>query len=115
MKLLFRWVLNALAILAIARFVDGVELSGFYAALITIVILGLINALIRPVILILTLPVNLLTLGLFTFVINAIMFWFAGTVVNGFSAAWFWPAFIGAVLMTIASWIISALLANDQK
>ncbi len=113
MKLLLRWILNAALLLAIARYLDGIALSGFYAALITALILGLINAVIKPLLVLLTLPVNILTLGLFTLVINGFLFWLTGTIVEGFEVTWFWPAFLGALLMTLGSWIIGNVLNKD--
>lgn len=113
MKLLLRLILNALILIIIARFLDGVEISGFYAALISALILGLINALIKPLLILLTLPVNILTLGLFTLVINGFLFWLTGTIVDGFQVTWFWPAFFGALLMSIGSYIIVSILYND--
>ena len=115
MRLLLRWVLNAGVLLLIAQFFVGVEISGFYAALITALILGLVNAIIRPLIILLTLPVNVLTLGLFTFVINALLFWFVSTVVQGFHVDGFTSAFIGALIMTVASWIFSMFLKKSKQ
>ncbi|HAZ28583.1 MAG TPA: hypothetical protein DCY48_02280 [Candidatus Magasanikbacteria bacterium] len=106
MRLLIRWVLNAATLLALAFYLPGIEVSGWYAALITALVLGLVNAIIRPIILLLTLPITVLTLGLFTLVINAVLFWFVGTVVEGFSVAGFWPAFWGALIMSVVSWIV---------
>lgn len=113
MKLLLRWILNAALLLAIARYLNGIALSGFYSALITALILGLINAVIKPILVFLTLPVNILTLGLFTLVINGFLFWLTGTIVQGFEVTWFWPAFWGALLMTVGSWIIGNVLNKD--
>lgn len=114
MYLIIRWILNALALLGISYYiVPGIRVSGFYAALVSILILALVNALIRPLIILLTLPLNILTLGLFTLVINAVLFWFVGTVVKGFEVMDFWSAFWGALLLTLASWATGALLAND--
>ncbi len=110
MKLILRWVINAGTLIAIAYYIPGISVQSFYSALIAALILGLINALIRPVILLLTLPVNILTLGLFTFVINALMFWLASTIVKGFYVAGFWPAFWGALIMTLVSWVVGSLL-----
>lgn len=110
MILLLRWVINAGTLLGIAYYLPGVEVSGFYAALITALVLGLVNALIRPVLLILTLPINILTLGLFTLVINALMFWFVATVVEGFAVAGFWPAFWGALILSVVSWVVGLFL-----
>lgn len=110
MKLIFRWLINAGTLILLASYLPGVEVSGWYAALITALVLGLVNALIKPVLVILTLPVNILTLGLFTFVINALLFWFVATVVKGFEVAGFWPAFWGAIVLSCVSWIVSGLL-----
>jgi putative membrane protein len=107
MNILIRWLINALVLLGIAYYVPGIAVSGFYAALITALVLGLVNALIRPVVLLLTLPVNILTLGLFTFVINAFLFWFVATIVKGFEVSGFWSAFLGAFILSVASWIVS--------
>lgn len=112
MKLLFRWFINGGTLLILANYLSGIEVSGWYAALITALVLGLLNALIKPVLVLLTLPVNILTLGLFTLVINALLFWFVASVVKGFAVAGFWPAFWGALIISIVSWIVSSLLNN---
>ena len=112
MKLLLRWLLSAAALMLLAMYVPGIHITGFYAALIAALIFGLINALIRPIALLLTLPVNILTLGLFTLVINALMFWLASTIVKGFYVAGFWPAFWGALIMWLVAWITNMLLSN---
>ncbi|MCX6743120.1 MAG: phage holin family protein [Candidatus Parcubacteria bacterium] len=109
MYLLLRWLINALAILGIAYYVPGVTVSGIYAALIAALILGIINALLRPILILLTLPVNVLTLGLFTLIINAFLFWFASTIVKGFAVSDFKAAFIGALIMWLVSWITNWL------
>lgn len=115
MKLLLRWVLNALVLLLIARYYDGVELTGFYPALITILLLGLVNAIIRPILILLTLPVTILSLGLFTLVINAALFWFVSSFVQGFTVHGFVGAFVGALLMSIGSWFIARLLKSPPR
>ena len=84
MYLLIIWSLNALALLSVANFVPGIHVDGFTSALIAAFFLGLVNTLIRPIFLVLTLPVTLLTLGLFIFVINGLMFWFTGSILKGF-------------------------------
>jgi len=109
MGLIIRWILSALTLLAISYYVPGISVHGFYTALIAALVLGLINALIKPLIILLTLPVNILTLGLFTLVINALLFWFASTVVKGFYVAGFWPAFWGAFIMWIVGWFLHGL------
>jgi len=113
MKLLLRWAINAGVLLLIANFVPGIGVSGWYAAFVVILVLGLVNALIRPILIVLTLPVNILTLGLFTFIINACLFWFVSTLVKGFDLAGFVPAFIGALLLTIVSGVVSTFLKKN--
>ena len=110
MYLILRWLINTVAILLMAYYLPGIAVSGFYAALIAALILGIINAIIRPLIILLTLPVNILTLGLFTFLINAFLFWFASTIVKGFEVADFKAAFLGALIMWLVSWISNWLL-----
>jgi putative membrane protein len=110
MKLLLRWVINAGTLLLLASYLPGISVSGWYTALITALLLGLLNALLKPILVFLTLPVNILTLGLFTFVINALLFWFVATVVKGFAVAGFWPAFFGALIIIVINWLISDLL-----
>ena len=110
MKLLLRWILSAATLMLVAYYVPGISVASFYSALIAALILGLINALIRPLAILLTLPVNILTLGLFTLIINALMFWLASSIVKGFYVAGFWPAFWGALLMWVVGWLVSILL-----
>ncbi len=110
MRLLLRWVINAATLLLIALYVPGIEIAGWYTAFITILVLGLVNAVIRPILMLLTLPINILTLGLFTFVINALLFWFVSSFIDGFVVSGFWPALIGAFLLTLISWLTGSLL-----
>lgn len=84
-------------------------MANFWSALIAALVIGLVNALIRPLLLILTLPVNILTLGLFTLVINAFMFWLASSIVKGFDVANFWAAFWGALVFWLVSWLVNGL------
>lgn len=108
MKLLILWVLNALALIAVANFVPGIHVAGFTAALVAAFLLGLVNTLIRPLLLLLTLPVTLLTLGLFIFAINGLLFWLVGSVLRDFVVDSFWHGVLGAVLYSIFSWALSA-------
>ncbi len=108
LRLLLIWTLNSLALIAVANFVPGIHVDGFMAAFVAAFVLGLVNTLIRPVFLVLTLPVTLLTLGLFIFVINGLMFWFAGSILRGFTVDSFWHGVMGAVLYSIFSWALSS-------
>lgn len=112
LKLLLIWVLNGLALLAVANFVPGIHVDGFFFALIAALFLGLVNTLIRPLLLLLTLPVTLLTLGLFIFVINGTLFWLVGSVLRGFVVDSFWHGVLGAVLYSIFSWALSSAAAQ---
>lgn len=115
MELILRWVVNALALLGVAYLVPGVQVASLWTALIAALVLGLVNALIRPILLILTLPVNVITLGLFTFVVNALMIWLASTVVKGFDVAGFAPALLAALLLWAASLVTNVLLKGARK
>ena len=110
MNLIIRWLINALTLLGIAYYLPGIGVSGFYAALVTALVIGLLNAIIKPIIVFFTLPINILTLGLFILVINTFLFWLAGTMVKGFVVVGFWPAFWGAVIMTLVNWLLSGFL-----
>ncbi len=110
MRLLVVWLINALSLLAVAYFLPSVTVASFYIALITALVLGLLNTLIRPVLVLVTLPITILTLGLFTLVINALLFWFVTSFVAGFQVAGFWSAFWGALLYSVISSLASWLL-----
>ena len=98
MKLMLVWLLNAVALLLVPMVVPGVHIDTLYSALVAVVILGLVNSVIRPLFILLTLPVTLLTLGLFLFVINALMFWFAGDILSGFRVDGFFAALFGSIV-----------------
>ncbi len=110
MILLARLFLNALAVMVVAYLVPGVSVTSFPSAFIAAIVIGLVNALIRPLVSLLSLPITILTLGLFTFVINALMFWLAAKIVPGFDIAGFWPAFWGSLVFWIVSWLTNSLL-----
>jgi len=112
MSLILRWLISALSVMAAAYIVPGVSVANFWTALIAALVIGLVNALIRPLILILTLPVNILTLGLFTLVINALMFWLASSIVKGFDVANFKAAFLGALVYWLVSWLVNGLFGT---
>jgi putative membrane protein len=109
MSLLLRWILSAFSLMLVTYLVPGIAVANFYSALWAALVLGLINALVRPVLILLTLPVNILTLGLFTLIINALLFWLASSAVKGFNVAGFWPAFWGALVVSIISWILNGV------
>lgn len=107
--ILLRWVLNALSLIVVAYYIPGISVSSFYIALIVALILGLVNTVIKPILVILTLPINILTLGLFTFVINALLFWFVSSFIEGFEVSGFLSAFAGAFALSLLSWVINSL------
>ena len=113
MRLIIRWFLCGLALILVAYLVPGIIVADFYIALIAALLLGLVNALIRPILLLITLPLNILTLGLFTLVINGLLFWFIASFVRGFQVAGFWPAFWGALVYSILSFFFSHLVRVD--
>ncbi len=110
MRLLASWLINALALLALPYLMHSVSIDSFGTALIVAVVLGFVNAIIRPILLIMTLPVTVLTMGLFIFVINGLMFWAVANLIDGFHVAGFWAAVGGALLYSVISWTLSTLL-----
>lgn len=114
-NLLILWLINALALLALPWLVPSVQVESFFTALVAALLLGLVNTLIRPFIVLLTLPVTVLTLGLFIFVINALLFWFVASFVKGFTVAGFWSAFSGWIVYAVISWAASALVFGERR
>jgi putative membrane protein len=110
MSIILRILWNALGLLLIATYVPGISVNNFYTAVIAAVVLGLLNAVIKPLLIILTLPITILTLGLFTFVINAALFLFAASFIEGFAVTSFWYALLGSVLMSLVSTVGSHLI-----
>ena len=107
--IIFRLVINALVLYTIPSIVQGVYFQSFFSAIIVVIVLAIINAVIKPILVLLTLPINILTLGLFTLVINGLMFWLASTIVKGFVVTGFWPAFWAALVFSIISIFLSWL------
>ncbi len=107
---IIRLLVNAVALLIVAYFLPGVHVASITAALIAAFVLGIVNAILRPILIILTLPVVILTLGLFTFVINAITFWIVAHLGIGLTVDGFWSAFLGALVLTIVSYLLSTLV-----
>jgi putative membrane protein len=115
MRLLLIWVFNAMALIAVAYFLPGIRVDGFGGALIAALILGLVNTLIRPVLVLLTLPITIVTLGLFILVINGILFWFVGSVLRSFHVEDFWYGVFGALLYSVFSWALSSLVPKKRE
>lgn len=111
MTLLLVWILNAVALLIVAYILPGISVASFGSALIAALVLGLLNTLVKPVLILLTLPITVVTLGLFLIVLNALVFWFAGSILKGFHVEGFWWAVIGAIVYSIVSGLLSGLLA----
>ncbi|MGF7184713.1 putative membrane protein [Desulfitispora alkaliphila] len=108
--LLIRWGINALSLILTAYIIEGITVAGFGSALIAVLVLGIVNALIRPLVFLLTLPITILTLGLFTFVINATMLYMVGSAVVGFEVSGFVPAILGTIVMSVISTIANGLV-----
>ena len=115
MRLLIVWLINAAALFALPYLMSSISVDSFMVALIAALVLGLINTFIRPLLVLLTLPATLLSLGLFIFVINGLLFWFVGSYVPGFHVAGFWSGVGGAILYSIISWALSAILLHGKK
>lgn len=107
-----RWILNGAALILTSFIIGGIEVEGFLAALFAALVLGIVNAIIRPIILFLTLPINIITLGLFTIIINGFMLKITSTVVNGFAVHGFWSATIGAIILSLISSVLNALVED---
>jgi putative membrane protein len=110
MKLILKWVLGACALLAVAHLYSGVEVKSFTAALVAAFVIGLFNTILRPILIVLTLPVTLVTLGLFLFVINALMFWAAAGVLDGFHVKGFGAALLGSLIYSALGLVIDSAL-----
>jgi putative membrane protein len=103
MTIILRLLWNALGLLLIAEFVPGITIDSIYTAIVAAVILGIFNAVLKPILIVLTLPITLLTLGLFALIINAALFFFAASFIEGFAVASFWYALLGSLLMSLIS------------
>ena len=114
MRLMLTWLINALALLALPYLFTSIHVDAFTTALIAALVLGLINTLIRPILVLLTLPATLLTLGLFIFVINGLLFWLVGSFVKGFTVGGFWAGVFGAIVYSVISWALSSLLLERR-
>jgi putative membrane protein len=115
LKLLLVWLINALALLTVAYVMPGIAVSSFWTAMLAAVVLGLVNAVIRPILILLTLPATILTLGLFIFVINGLLFWFVGSTLQGFTVGGFWSGVGGAIVYSIVSWALASVLLSERR
>ena len=115
MRLILVWLINAVALLAVPYVIPSISVDSFTTALVAALVLGLVNAIVRPILVILTLPVTLLTLGLFIFVINGLLFWFVGDLLHGFHVGGFWAGVFGSIVFSVISWLLSALLLENAR
>ncbi len=109
-KALIRVVAVAGALLLIEEYVPGITVAGFYTALIVSVIWGIFSLTIKPILVVLTLPITIITFGLFSFVLNAFLFWFLSSIIQGFTVTGFVPALIGSAILAIVSWVLNRVL-----
>jgi putative membrane protein len=115
MRFLLRLLLNGVAVFLAAQLIPGIGLAGPGAAVAAGIVLGLVNAVIRPVLILLTLPATVLTLGLFIFVVNAICMALAAWFVPGFTISGFWAALFGAIVISVISWLLSVILIDKDE
>ena len=115
MLLFFKWLIMAVSILISAYLIPGVILKGFFSALWVALFLGIVNVLIKPILILITLPINILTLGLFTFVINAVLILLASSVIKGFEVSGFWIAMLFSVLLSLINYVLGLLLGTRKN
>lgn len=113
--LLIRWLIITLAIIFASYVLEGIEVKGFFSAVFAAAALGILNALFRPILIILTLPINVLTLGLFTFLINALMLKMASGIIPGFEVHGFWTAIFGSLIISVISWFLNAFISGRGR
>ena len=113
MGLLVRWLILTAAIMVASYLIQGIEVNGFFSAFFAAAILGVLNVFFRPILLILTLPINILTLGFFTFIINAVLLKMASGVISGFVVHGFWSAVFGGLIISVVRWLLNSFI-NDQ-
>ena len=110
MLLIIRWLINSVILYLVASYLPGLGLKSFYTAIIVVLVFGLVNAILGSILKLLTLPINILTLGIGCLVINGLMFWLTSTIVKGFEVAGFWPAFLGALIFSVTSTVVDWLV-----
>jgi putative membrane protein len=110
--ILIRWIILTVSIIAAAYAINGIHIGGFLAAFFAAAVLGILNAVLRPILILLTLPINILSLGLFTFIINAFLLKMVSGVIPGFDIQGFWPAILGALVISIVSWLLNSVIGE---
>ncbi len=113
--LLIRWIVLTVAVLIAAYTVDGIAVSGFFSALCAAALLGILNAVLRPILVLLTLPITVLSFGFFLLVINAVLLSLVSSVIRGFDVQGFWPAVFGSILISAVNWALNSLLARSPR
>lgn len=113
--IVLRWLILSAAITLASYLINGIHVSGFFTAVFAAAILGLLNLFFRPILFILTLPINIITFGLFTFVINALMLKMASAVIPGFEVHGFWAAIFGSLIISLISWLLNSLINAEGK
>ncbi|HEY5589072.1 MAG TPA: phage holin family protein [Candidatus Paceibacterota bacterium] len=113
MKIIIHWILLSLAVFVTTKIITGISVDPIWVSLIVGACLTLFNMFIKPIVNILTLPINLLTLGLFSLVVNAALFWYLGTLITGFKVTTFYAAFVGAILVSVINWILKKVFHFD--
>jgi putative membrane protein len=114
MNFIIRLLVNAVALLIVAYFLPGVHVDSFLGAIIAALILGIVNAILRPILFILTLPLQILTLGLFTLIINGFLFWLVAHMGIGLRVDGYWSAFLAAIVLSIVSFVLSWLVKEVE-
>lgn len=113
MKIILHWILISVAVFATSKLINGVIVDPLWVALVVGACLTLFNMFIKPIVNILTLPINAITLGLFSLVVNGALFWYLGTLIKGFSVDGFYAAFVGALLVSIINWLLKKVFHYD--
>ena len=115
MGIFIRWLILTVSIIITSYLLDGISVSGFFSAFFAAAILGILNAFFRPILIILTLPINIMTMGLFTFVINALLLMMASGVISGFEVRGFWSAVFGSLLISLVSWLLTSFINEHGR
>lgn len=115
MGFFIRWIILTVAIVIASYLLDGIRISGFFSALFAAAILGILNAIFRPILIILTLPLNIMTLGLFTFAINAVLLMMVSGVISGFVVSGFWSAVLGSFIISLVSFVLTSFISDRGR